>query len=212
MGFILDGLDTEAYDRNYSDRELIGRLVSYFRPYAKQMLLVAIMLTLNSAAGTAGPILISNGIDLIAATPSTRAMLMLAGGVLLLGLSAWGFNYVRQMLSARVVGNVVLKLREDVFEATVHHDLSFYDEHPSGKIVSRVTSDTQDFAAVVTLVMDLLSQVLLVVILSVWLFTVNVPLTLLMLGMTPFAVAIALSFRRVARQVTQNARRVTAWL
>ena len=210
MGFILDGLDTEAYDRNYSDRELIGRLVSYFRPYAKQMLLVAIMLTLNSAAGTAGPILISNGIDLIAATPSTRAMLMLAGGVLLLGLSAWGFNYIRQMLSARVVGNVVLKLREDVFEATVHHDLSFYDEHPSGKIVSQVTSDTQDFAAVVTLVMDLLSQVLLVVILSVWLFTVNVPLTLLMLGMTPFAVAIALSFRRVARQVTQNARRVTA--
>ncbi|HUW15249.1 MAG TPA: ABC transporter ATP-binding protein [Anaerolineae bacterium] len=210
MGFILDGLDTEAYDRNYSDRELIGRLVSYFRPYAKQMLLVAIMLTLNSAAGTAGPILISNGIDLIAANASTRAMLMLAGGVLLLGLSAWGFNYIRQMLSARVVGNVVLKLREDVFEATVHHDLSFYDEHPSGKIVSRVTSDTQDFAAVVTLVMDLLSQVLLVVILSVWLFAINVPLTLLMLGMTPFAVAIALSFRRVARQVTQNARRVTA--
>jgi ABC-type multidrug transport system fused ATPase/permease subunit len=210
VGFILDGLDTEAYDRSYSDRELIRRIVGYFRPYAKQMLLVAIMLTLNSAAGTGGPILISNAIDLIASNPSTRAMLMLAAGVLILGLAAWGFNYIRQMFSGRVVGNVVLKLREDVFEATVHHDLSFYDEHPSGKIVSRVTSDTQDFATVVTLVMDLLSQILLVVILSVWLFAVSVPLTLLMLAMTPFAVAIALSFRRVARQVTQNARRVTA--
>ena len=210
MGFILDGLDTEAYDRKYSDRDLIRRIISYFRPYARQMLLVAIMLTLNSAAGTGGPILISNAIDLIATDPSTRAMLMLAGGVLLLSLAGWGFNYVRQMFSARVVGDVVLKLREDVFEATVHHDLSFYDEHPSGKIVSRVTSDTQDFAAVATLVMDLLSQVLLVAILSVWLFAINVSLTLLMLAMTPFAVAIALSFRRVARTVTQNARRVTA--
>ncbi|NIO71572.1 MAG: hypothetical protein GTO14_04575, partial [Anaerolineales bacterium] len=59
MGFILDGLDTEAYDRNYSDRELLSRIIGYFRPYARQMILVAIMIALNSAAGTGGPILIS---------------------------------------------------------------------------------------------------------------------------------------------------------
>jgi ABC-type multidrug transport system fused ATPase/permease subunit len=137
-------------------------------------------------------------------------MLLLAGGVLLLGVTAWLFNYIRQLFSAQVVGAVVLKLREDVFGATVGHDLSFFDEHPSGKIVSRVTSDTQDFATVVTLTMDLLSQVLLVVILSVWLFSINIRLTLLLLGMTPLAAAIALSFRRLARLVTQRARRVTA--
>jgi ATP-binding cassette subfamily B protein len=210
VGFILDGLDTEAYDRQYSDRALIRRIASYFRPFGRKMLLVAVLLTLNSLVGTASPILISKAIDLIAVDSSTRAMLLLAGGVLLLGLASWGFNYVRQLFSARVVGDVVLQLREDAFAATVHHDLSFYDEHPSGKIVSRVTSDTQDFASVVALVMDLLSQVLLVVLLSVWLFAINVPLTLLMLAMTPVAVAIALSFRRIARRVTQNARRVTA--
>jgi ABC-type multidrug transport system fused ATPase/permease subunit len=210
MGFVLDGLDTEAYDRHYSDRELVSRIISYFRPYTWQMILVAVMITLNSAAGTGGPILISKAIDIAAENPSLEAMLLLAGGVLLLGVAAWIFNYIRQMFSARVVGNVVLKLREDVFDATVGHDLSFYDEHPSGKIVSRVTSDTQDFSTVVTLTMDLLSQSLLVVILSMWLFTINLWLTLLLLGMTPIAVAIALSFRRVARRVTQRARRVTA--
>jgi len=210
MGFILDGLDTEAYDRNYSDRELLSRIIAYFRPYARQMGLVAVMLMLNSAAGTGGPIIISRAIDLLAQDPSTEKMLLMAGGVLLLGVAAWTFNYIRQMISARVVGNVVLKLREDVFDATVQHDLSFFDEHPSGKIVSRVTSDTQDFSEVVTLVINLLSQVLLVVFLSAWLFTISFWLTLLLLGMTPIAVAIALSFRRVARTVTQRARRVTA--
>jgi ATP-binding cassette subfamily B protein len=210
MGFILEGLDTEAYDRDYSDRELLERIISYFQPYTRQMVLVAAMIALNSAAGTGGPILISKAIDVIVETPTVEAMLLLAGGVLLLGVAAWGFNYVRQMFSAQVVGNVILQLREDVFEATIGHDLSFYDEHPSGKIVSRVTSDTQDFSAVATLTMDLLSQVLLVVILSVWLFSINLWLTLLLLGFTPLAVAIALSFRRVARTVTQRARRVTA--
>jgi ABC-type multidrug transport system fused ATPase/permease subunit len=114
------------------------------------------------------------------------------------------------MFSARVTSNVVLKLREDVFIATVRHDMSFYDEHPSGKIVSRVTSDTQDFAEVVNLTLNMMSQVLLVVMLIAYLVTVNAQLTLLLIAMAPFAAAIALSFRRLARKVTQNARRVTA--
>ncbi|MBC7263402.1 MAG: ABC transporter ATP-binding protein [Chloroflexi bacterium] len=210
MGFILDGLETEAYDRSYSDRELLRRIIGYFRPYSRQMFLVAIMIALNSLAGTGGPILIARGIDLVAENPSTEVMLALAGGVLLLGVMAWVMNFARQLLSARVVGDVVLRLREDVFDATIRHDLSFFDEHPSGKIVSRITSDTQDFSDVATLTMDLLSQVLLVLILLVWLLHINVWLTLLLVGMAPIAAGIALSFRRFAREVTQHARRVTA--
>ena len=206
----MDGLDTEAYDRNYGDRELLRRIAHYFRPFARKMVLVAVMLTLHSVMRTGGPILISIAIDRLIASVSMTVIWLLASGVLLLGVSGWVFNYIRQVFSARVVGDVVLKVREDVFGATIGHDLSFFDEHPSGKIVSRVTSDTQDFAAVVTLTVDLLSQILLVVLLSLWLLRINVRLTLLMLGMTPIAAVIALGFRRVARTVTQHARRVTA--
>ena len=210
MGFILDGLDTEDYDRNYSDRELLRRIIDYFWPYRRQMVLVAAAITLNSAAGSGGPILISEAIDLVADNPTTQVILVLATGVLLLGVAAWTFNYIHQLFAARVVGNVVLQLREDAFDATIQHDLSFFDEHPSGKIVSRVTSDTQDFSEVVTLTMNLLSQVLLVVILSVWLVNISPWLTFLLLAMSPVAALVALSFRRVARRVTQRARRVTA--
>jgi ATP-binding cassette, subfamily B, bacterial len=210
MGFILDGLDTEDYDRQYTDRELLARIISYFKPYTGQMALVALMISLNSLAGVGSPILISRGIDLIGENDSTQVMLLLAGGVLLFGVFAWVFNFINQYFSAKVVGEVVLQLRADVFEATVQHDMSFFDEHPSGKIVSRVTSDTQDFAATVTLTMSLLSQGLLIVIMCAWLFSINAWLTLLLVIMSPLAVGIALSFRRIARRVTQNARRVTA--
>jgi ABC-type multidrug transport system fused ATPase/permease subunit len=50
----------------------------------------------------------------------------------------------------------------------------------------------------------------LVVILVVWLMTISVPLTLLLLLVTPIAAFIALAFRNIARRVTQQARRVTA--
>ena len=102
--------------------------------------------------------------------------------MLLLGSAAWFFNFIRQWFSARVIGNVVLQLREDVFNATIRHDLSFFDEFPTGKIVSRVTSDTQDFSDVVSLTINLLSQVLLIVILATWLLNISVVLTLLLVG------------------------------
>jgi ABC-type multidrug transport system fused ATPase/permease subunit len=174
------------------------------------MIGIAVAITLNSAAGTGGPILISRGIDLLSENPTLTAIALLTLGVLLLGLAAWGFNFIQQWFSARVVGNVVLKIREDVFDATVRLDMSFYDEHPSGKIVSRITSDTQDLSDVVNLTTSLMSQVLLVLILVGVLFSINVRLTLLLIAMTPIAIAIALSFRRIARVVTQRARRVTA--
>lgn len=210
MGFILNGLESEAYDRTYNDSDLLRRIADYFRPHTAKMAVVAVAITLNSTAGMGGPILISEAIDLVQINPTLAFILFMAGGVLLLGATAWGFNFIQQMFLARVVGDVVLKLREDVFQATIGHDLSFFDEHPSGKIVSRVTSDTQDFAEVVTLSTNLLSQILLVVLLSLWLLSINVWLTLLLIAFAPVAAGLALSFRRIARRVTLDARRVTA--
>ena len=210
MPFILDGLESEDYDRNYKDRDLLRRIVGYFKPHRRDVLLASMMLTLNSVAGMAGPILISRALDLVRNDSSLRVLLMLSAGVLLLGVFAWGFNFIRQVFSARVVGNVVLRLREDVFGSVVGNDLSFFDRHPSGKVVSRVTSDTQDFSDVVTLVLDVSSQLLLVLLLSAWLFSINVRLTLMILAMSPGAFLTALAFRKIARKVSQNAKRVTA--
>ena len=210
MGFILDGLDSENYDRTYSDRDLLRRIVGYFRPYRLKMLAVAGLILLNSAAGTAAPILVSNTLDRLNADPSSRTIAYAVGGVFGLSLVAWLANYVRRLYAAVIIGDVVLKVREDVFAATVRHDLSFFDEQASGRIVSRVTSDTQDFSNVVNLVLDLISQILLVMILVVWLGTLNFWLTLLLVGIAPLAVVVALSFRRLARKVVTQSRRINA--
>ncbi|MGB2907206.1 MAG: ABC transporter ATP-binding protein, partial [Candidatus Aminicenantaceae bacterium] len=210
MPFILDGLDKEDYDRSYHDKELLRRIFAYFRPHRKRMFLAAGMLALNAVTSTGGPILISLALDLVRETPTHKVMLLLSLGIVLFGASAWGFNYIRQVASTRMVGDVVLNLREDVFDSVVRNDLSFFDKNPTGKIVSRVTSDTQDFSTVVSLVLDVFSQLLLVVFLVVWLFFINIQLTLIILAMSPVAFLIAMAFRRIARKVTRKAKRVTA--
>lgn len=215
MGFIMDGLDAEAYDRHYTDRELLARIMGYFRPHFSTMGFVAGFIVLNSLMDAAFPFLIARGLDRLQGASDLNetiwqrtAWLLVA--IFLSGVLSWTFNFFRQRLTARTVGDVVLKLRQDAFDAVLARDMSFYDEFPSGKIVSRVTSDTQDFSNVVTLTLNLMSQVLIVTIVVLLLVFINLRLALIALAIAPVVVVTALAFRRIARYTTTQARRVLA--
>ncbi|HLZ81199.1 MAG TPA: ABC transporter ATP-binding protein [Ktedonobacteraceae bacterium] len=210
MGFIMDGLDAETYDRKYDDRQLIARIIAYFQPQLKIMLFVALLVVLTSLMDTAFPILIARSLDTLTATKSTQLIALLVVIILVTGILSWTFNFLRQRYTARSVGNVVLALQQDAFSAIVTRDMSFYDEYPSGKIVSRVTSDTEKFATVVTLTLNLLSQLLLFFLIAGVLFYINASLALLALTITPAIVAIALGFRWIARRTTRRSQRSLA--
>jgi ABC-type multidrug transport system fused ATPase/permease subunit len=210
MGFIMDGLDAESYDRNYSDWELVKRILSYFKPQASRMTLIAGVIALSSLVNTGLPIYISNSLDQLEKNPASINLLLITVVITLLGCLGWVFNAVRQWQSSAAVSNVTLKLREDAFDAVLNRDLSFYDSIPSGKIVSRVTSDTQAFSEIVLLSTDLISQFLMVFLLIGYLLSVNVQLTLVTLGLAPFIIGTALMFRKIARETVTQSRRILA--
>ena len=106
---------------------------------------MAALIVLNSLMDTALPILLAQGSTRWPSRGRWSAVALLVGVILLAGALSWPFNFFRQWYTARVVGDVVLTLRKDAFEAVMDRDMSFYDEYSSGKIVSRVTSDTEDF-------------------------------------------------------------------
>lgn len=207
MGFIMDGLDEEAYDRSYSDRQLVSRIMGYFRPVVGIMAFVAVLVVLSALLDAASPILIANALDQLTSSKVLQTALILVGFILLAAVISWFCNLFRQWFSARAVGDVVLQLRKDAFTAVMSRDMSFFDEFISGKIISRVTSDTEKFSTVVTLTLNLLSQVLLFLIVVAVLFFKNWHLALLTFTITPAIVAVALGFRKLARTATQRAQR-----
>ena len=157
MGFF-SSLDTEAYDRQYTDRELVARMASYFRPYGRQLVGVFFFLLVIALAGAALPIIVSRGVDLLQSNLTALNILLLSGAVFAIGVVTWGANWMRRRLIVRMLGDIVLSLRTDAFKASAEHDLSFHDKYDSGRIVSRITSDTQDFGQTVVLITDLFSQ------------------------------------------------------
>ena len=209
MGFF-EGLDAEAYDRKYSDRALVGRILTYFKPQAKRMTVVVFMAVLISVLGAGMPVVVSDGMNLLQIQPTSANIFLLSGIVLTLGVLMWVANWVSRRQAVQAIAGVVVQLARDAFQSSVDHDLSFYDEYSSGRIVSRITSDTQDFGQLVTIVTDVISQVLESIILGIVLFNTEYHLALLVFALIPLVFVFAIAYRGLARRVTQQGMRAMA--
>jgi len=204
------GLDAERYDRQYSDRQLVARISNYFKPYRLQLILITVLLLIIAGAGALTPVLVAQIINELATETIVTQALLLSGLVFAAGVITWVANWGRRRMTVRIVGDIVQGLRTDSFKAAADHDLSFYDEFASGKVVSRISSDTQEFGQMVVLVTDLFSQIIQSIILGAILFTIEWRLTLLLLGVLPVVFLVAVGFRNLARQMTRAGMRAMA--
>ena len=209
MGFF-DGLDAEKYDRTYADRDLARRIVGYFKPQWRRLLQVSLITLAIAGAGSLLPIIVSKGIDLLKGVPALWSMIAIGGAVLFIGLAIWFFNWGLRRLMAITIAEVVAQLAIDAYSASVEHDLSFYDEFSSSKIVSRITSDTRDFGELVSIITDVGSQVIEALILAVVLFTIEWRLTLYIFALLPVVTVFAILYRSIARKATRQGMRAMA--
>jgi len=209
MGFY-ESLHVEEYDRQYRDRELVSRIVALFAPQGKRVIAVIALTVLMSLISAAEPVVVSRALDRLQGNLSTVLIAVLTAAILLIGILDWGLNWARRSLTVRVVSDAVLDLRRRAFRAAVNHDLSFYDQFSSGRVVSRITSDTTDLANLVVIVTDVASQVFQAVVLGVVIVRTEWHLALLLFSSIPFVFAAALGFRRLARRATRRGMQAMA--
>jgi ATP-binding cassette, subfamily B, bacterial len=203
MGFFA-GLNDEKYDRQYTDRQLLRRILGYFTPQTKRLSLVMVLILILAGIGASLPVVVARMVDLLKGKPSLTAIGLVSLAVLLIGIGLWGLNWARRSLIVRAVGDVVLDLRTRAFRAAAEHDLSFYDQFSSGRIVSRITSDTNDFGQLIIIITDVASQFVQAIILGIVLFRTDLKLSLLLMAFLPVIFGIASLFRTLARKVTKR--------
>jgi ATP-binding cassette subfamily B protein len=206
---IMRGLDADKYDRQYSDRYLFKRIFSYFGAYSRQSWITLATFAVLAIILAVQPLLIAEGVNALDDAGSNLPQIVLAV-LFVAAFLQYGANWLRRRLLTFIIGNVVAQMRKDAVAAAIERDLAFYDENSTGKIVSRITSDTQEFGDIVMVSSDIISQMLQLVILTVLMFDRSILLTLLLLGLSPVVIAAAIGFRNMARHVTRQASRQLA--
>ena len=204
------GLNAEKYDRQYTDRQLLARIAEYFRPQGRRLLGVLGLVILLAAIGASLPLVVAWAVDIIRQAPSLPSIALVGAALAGVGVGTWGLNWVRRALVVRAVGDVVLALRAKAFGAAAEHDLSFYDQFSSGRIVSRITSDSNDFGQLVVIVTDVGAQLVTALILGVVMWRTEWHMALLMYAFVPFMFLLTAAFRSLARAVTRNGMRAMA--
>jgi ATP-binding cassette, subfamily B, bacterial len=205
-----NALDTEGYDRQYTDRQLIRRMLQYFGPHKRRLAVVVVLILVIALAGAATPVIVSRGVDLLAEVMSLVTISLIAAAVFVAGVITWAANWWRRRWTVSALGDIVMTLRADAFRSAAEHDLSFYDQYSSGRILSRITSDSNDFGQVVILLTDVIAQLLQALILGAVLVSIEWRLSLLLFAFIPVLFLTALGFRRIARSVTRKGMRAMA--
>jgi ABC-type multidrug transport system fused ATPase/permease subunit len=204
------GLEEEEYDRQYKDRQLYLRIRDLLHPYQKSMVLAIFFIILSSIAQGLVPFIISRLILRIDQPDNSQFIWSLIALTFTLNILGYGFNYINRALAGRVVNSVVYDLRRSATDSVLKQDMAFFDKFPTGKIVSRINTDTDNFGEMAVLVMQTGSSFVILVILLIPLFAISLVLTAIFLSMIPVIFIITSLFRKVARRKTLEGQQAMA--
>jgi ABC-type multidrug transport system fused ATPase/permease subunit len=131
-------------------RRKLPRLLPYFRPYAARAALTVLLMLVVTGTGLAIPALAQYGID-DGISAGDKGVLVLAVGLFVLaGLVGWLAGYYQSYLSSWVGERVLLDLRTDTFRHLMRLELGYHERTPTGRTVSRLTSDIEALQQLVT--------------------------------------------------------------
>lgn len=128
---------------NTRPKRNMRRLLPYFRPYRTRVIWTVILMLLVTAAGLAGPALAQVAIDDGISKGSVKALIIIVSVFVVIGLIGWIAGYWQSYLSSWVGERVLLDLRRQLFRHMMRLELGHHERTPTGRSVSRLTSDIE---------------------------------------------------------------------
>ena len=190
---------------------MLKRFISYYRPHKLIFTLDMLASLLVALVGIVYPIITREMLNELIPNKQYR-MIVLAGiGLLLLYIVRMLLNFFIQYYGHVMGVRMQAQMRSDMFRHLEKLPYSFYDNHETGKIMSRMTSDLMDISELAHHGPEnLLISSISVVISFIYLSTINIWLTLIIFACVPFLILIASVLRKRMRDAFMESRVSTA--
>lgn len=212
MGFIQE-LPDEKYDRKYGDIYLFRRLFGYIAKHdMKTFFTVLIWMILQTGSTILIPYFIKLVISGVQDGNFNTIFYLETGAVVLLYATFWFAQYRALYKGSILTGEMLRRVRKDSFETLLRNDMAFYDENKSGKLVSRVTSDSDTISQMVQLTTSFLINILVMIVVLILLFVTNLTLALITLAVVPVLFGLGIGIRLFSRRTSKNWRKTIAIL
>ena len=211
------------------DGRLMRRLLTYLRPYKLQVAISCVATVLKAASDSAGPLLVMIAIDTyMSVTPASQLSWLsrylnhlgippMRGITLIasLYLGALLFTFLLELLQTYLMQwtgqKVMFDMRSQIYRHLQRMSPAFYDRHPVGRLVTRLTSDVdalnEMFTSGVLAIFEDVFTLTFIVCIMLW---KSWPLAILTLAVIPAILFVTRIFRARVRESYRRQRAATA--
>lgn len=188
------------------------RLWQYARLYRKQLIIGVCFLLIAVAADLAGPLIAKQLIDRYITDARENGVpwqpfTMMLGIFFGLAVISAIFRYAQYILLQSGANHIIQKMRNDVYEHINRLTIRYFDRLPAGKVVSRITNDTEAVRDLfVTVLSQFASSFLTIIGVYVLLFILDWRMALIALCLLPPLIAFVWFYHKYAKRFNEKIR------
>lgn len=199
-----------GFERSMADGEILRRLFGYAKPYLRQFIVVGFLVLFSISYDIASPLIVGYIEELVVGDFELKSLYVsvaVYAGVLVFSMAS---TYLQAVILQRVGQRIISDLREDLFthiESLSHGQLN---DIPVGKLVTRVTNDTNAISMMFTnLFVNLTKNAFVILGILVAMLCLNYELTLMVLCFVPFILLFTVIFRKFSRRAYRKVKDAT---
>lgn len=199
-----------GFERSMADGEILRRLFGYAKPYLRQFVVVGFLVLFSISYDIASPLIVGYIEELVVGDFELKSLYVsvaVYAGVLVFSMAS---TYLQAVILQRVGQRIISDLREDLFthiESLSHGQLN---DIPVGKLVTRVTNDTNAISMMFTnLFVNLTKNAFVILGILVAMLFLNYELTLMLLCFVPFILLFTVIFRKFSRRAYRKVKDAT---
>ena len=197
-----------GFDRNMKDGEIARRLLRYAKPHTGKFIFVGFVMLFSIAYDIVSPLLVGSIEEMVKEEGFELNRLFLFVGIyasiLLMSLVC---TYIQSIVLQKTGQKILSAIRLDLFshiESLSHEQLH---QIPVGKLVTRVTNDTNAISMMFTnLLVNLLKNICVILGVLVAMLLLNYELTLMVLCFVPFIILFTVIFRKFSRKAYRRVK------
>ncbi len=199
---IKDKKEAIGFDRQMKDTEIAKRLLKYAKPHIKSFVFVLIVMLLTISYDILSPLVVGHITEsLQEGTIEARELFIYVAVYASILIFSLVSTYIQAIVLQKTGQKIISKIREDLFlhiESLSHSQLNSI---PVGKLVTRVTNDTNAVSMMFTnIIVNLVKNIFVIFGVLVAMLMLNYMLTLMVLCFVPFIVLFTVIFRKFSRK------------
>lgn len=185
----------------------IKRFLPYIFKYKSAIIFALVFLVVASLLSSLIPFTVKNAIDNYISAKNLQGLIKLSIFLLLM-IGVQFISKLIQIYLTNLSGQKIMKdLRHDLFQTMESFEIDVFTKEPSGKIITRITNDVENMNELLTSgIVSLLGDMLMVVFSIIFLFYINLKLSLISLIPLPVAIIAALFLGNRMEKIYEKVR------